>query len=91
MTRSHESGLSDTEHQLASLLMQLQEQAKKHDAAPPVMPNVQPADHIAAAAAQAPVEGPTIVHDPHAPTPLSTGHTDPVLPAGHKPSGDDQA
>lgn len=53
--------------------------------AAPTMPNVQPADHLVPIA-----PGPTIVHDPHAPTPESTGHTEPTLPVGHKPDGDDQ-
>jgi sec-independent protein translocase protein TatB len=60
-----------------------------HIDAAPVMPVVKPADHI--------VQGPTIVHDPHAPPPVNTGHTEPalrpesaepILPAGQKPSGD---
>lgn len=59
---------------------------KKMDAAP--RPEVKPAEHIAAA------QGPTIITDEHAPAPVNTGHSettgeaDPVLPAGHKPSGD---
>ena len=57
----------------------------KNDAAP-VMPNVQPADHIAATH----VQGPTIVHDPHAPPPPTTGHTEPTLPVGVKPVGEDE-
>ena len=58
---------------------QLEEQAKK-DHALAGHHTVQ--DH--------PIVGPTIINDPHAPTPPSTGHTDPLpgKPEGH---GDDQA
>lgn len=70
---------------------------KKMDAAPPApMPEVKPADHIATAEAATVVpQGPTIITDENAPAPVNTGHTeatvgepDPVLPAGHKSSGD---
>src|SRR4051794_15589024 len=57
---------------------QLAEQAQK-DHALPSAPQVKPAEHIVA-------QGPTIITNPNAPTPVSTGHTEPVPKKPHTDS-----